>query len=233
MNALLFLTATDYIPPPYIESDSNFFATNGSSFKLTCWVEVEPSLTYEIIFILPNGEVAETNDHMEVTTLQHDDERVYINLVICKSVEDRDRGDYNCTVIDNYNNTNSKIATMIFVEKPLIAFKVATPIIQHVKEENRGQAQFKIEYTAYPSATFYWFNNFGEQISTNQTVTNFNKNEVVVQKKSIELMIKGIELNDYGNYTLIGTAAGMNFSTQVTLIVNGKHFCACCCHHHS
>jgi len=218
---------TDYIPPPDIESDSNFFATSGSSFKLTCWVEVKAGLMYAALFTLPNGEVAKTNDHMEVTTLEHDDdarERAHINLTVHESVEARDRGDYKCTVMDYHNNTNSKIATMVFVEQPTITFDVSNPVIQRLKGQSRGQAQFMIEYTAYPSATFYWFNNYGEQISTNHHVADLNKYDVTIQKESIKLKIKGIELSDYGNYTLIGTAAGMNFSTQVTLIVNGKDF---------
>ena len=83
-------------------------------FSLTCHVEVHGSLPYHAKFTKNDVEI-ETNDYVTITELQHEKDnrqRSFFNLTVLKGLKSRDAGDYKCTIIDYYKNTNSAFATV-------------------------------------------------------------------------------------------------------------------------
>lgn len=212
---------------PNITSDSKFFATDGNPIQLTCHVTMDHSAPYAAAFF--HKEVMlKSNDYLTVTELAHENEntqRSHFNLTIHNSLHERDEGDYRCTVMDYHNNTNSKIETIKFVTDPVIDFTVSSSIITINK--SRKQAAFLIEYKAFPSATFNFYNPKGEQISCDMDVMNRNKYDVVIDPDKIKFVVKYPTLEDYGNYDLIATTVGQSFNTTLRLIVNGEKFETC------
>lgn len=223
LNQLLDISAlTNYLPPPTITSDSNFFATDGNDFQLTCHIEVHTSVLYTASFT-HNGQVLKSNDYLTVTELQHEAnnrQKAHLNLTVRQSEETRDKGDYKCTLMDFYNNTNSNFATMTFVTEPVIELHPANHEI--TSERGKKQAQFLIDYKAFPSATFYLYNPKNEQICSDSDVMDRKKYDVVVTPETFKFKVKYPDLNDYGNYTLVATTVGRNFTTSVKLIVSGE-----------
>lgn len=216
-----FPALTKYLPTPTITSDSNFFATEGNAFQLTCHLEVHSSVPYTAAFH-HNGKVLTTNEYTNVTELQHETnnrQKAHLNLTIRQSIEARDEGDYKCTIMDYYNNTNSVLATITFVTEAVIKMSPTNPSIE-VKRGSK-QSQFLIEYTAYPSATFYLYNPKGEQICSDMDVMDRIKYDVEKTPDRFKFKVKYPDLNDFGNYTLVATTVGRNFSTSVRLIVSG------------
>lgn len=170
-----------------------------------------------------DGTMAKTSDYMTVSELQHDvnnRQKAHLNLTVHQSIESRDSGDYKCTVMDSHNNTNSALSTMIFVNEPVIELKPNNPIIK--TEQGKKQAVFLIEYTAFPSATFFVYNPNNEQISSDEDVMDRTKYNVKIDADQLKFTVKYPELNDFGNYSLVATTVGKNFTTTLKLIVSGK-----------
>lgn len=210
------------MPPPTIKSDSNFFATDGNDFQLTCHVEVHSDVIYTASFS-HNGQVLKSNEYLTVSELQHETknrQKAHLNLTVRQSEESRDAGDYKCIVMDFYNNTNSNIVTMTFVTEPVIELHPANREI--ISERGKKQAQFLIEYKAFPSATFYLYNPKNEQISCDTDVMDRTKYDVILSPEVFKFKVKYPDLNDYGNYTIVATTVGRNFTTSVKLIVSGE-----------
>lgn len=225
INQFKFTALTSYLPTPVITSDSKFFATEGYDFQLTCHVEVHSGLPYTAMFS-HNDRVAKTNDYMTVTELQHgsnDRQKAHLNLTIRQSIQERDEGDYKCTVMDYYNNTNSVIATMTFVSESVINLHPTNDFISI--DKGKKQAQFLIEYTAFPSAAFFFYDPRNEQISSDMDVMNRQKYDVEIKSDQIRFKVKYPDLNDFGNYTLMARTAGRNSTTSLRLVVSGKLHC--------
>lgn len=185
-------------------------------------MEVHSGVLYTASFS-HDGHVLKTNEHITVTELQHETgsrQKAHLNLTVRQSVEARDKGDYKCTIMDFYNNTNSVIATMTFVTEPVIELLPANPVIN--VERGKKQAQFLIEYTAFPSATFYLYNPKNEQVSSDQDVMDRKKYDVEITPDRFKFKVKYPDLTDFGNYTIVATTVGQNFTTSVKLIVSGK-----------
>lgn len=185
-------------------------------------MEINSGVLYTASFS-HNDEVLKTNEFITVTELQHEThnrQKAHMNLTVRQSVEARDKGDYKCTVMDFYNNTNSAIATVTFVSEPVIDLKPINPIIS--AERGKKQAQFLIEYTAFPSASFYVYNPRNEQVSSDQDVMDRKKYDVDITRDSFKFKVKYPDLTDFGNYTIVATTVGQNFTTSVKLIVSGE-----------
>ena len=185
-------------------------------------MEVHSGVPYTASFS-HDGKVLTTNEHITVSELQHETDnrqKAHLNLTVHNSVEARDKGDYKCTIMDFYNNTNSVIATMTFVTEPVIELIPANPVIS--VERGKKQAQFLIDYTAFPSATFYLFNPKNEQVSSDQDVMDRKKYDVEITPERFKFKVKYPDLTDFGNYTIVATTVGRNFTTTVKLIVSGK-----------
>lgn len=222
LNKDPFAALSNYLPTPIIISDSKFFATEGNDFTLTCHVEVHGSPLYRAAFSR-DGVAAKTSEYMTVSELQHDKnstEKAHLNLTVHQSIESRDSGDYKCTVMDDHNNTNSAIVTMVFVNEPVIELNPNNPVIK--TERGKKQAVFQVEYTAFPSATFFIYNPNNEQISSDESVMDRTKYNVKIDEHQIKFTVKYPELNDLGNYSLLATTVGKNFTTTLKLIVSGK-----------
>lgn len=189
---------------------------------LTCHLEVNSGVLYTAAFH-HNGIVLKTNEYTTVTELQHESnnrQKAHLNLTIRQSVEVRDKGDYKCTIMDFYNNTNSVLETITFVTEPVIELH---PINSEISaDRGKKQTQFLIEYTAFPSAAFYLYNPKGEQICSDTDVMDRKKYDVEITSDKFKFKVKYPDLNDYGNYTLVATTVGQNFSTTVKLIVSGE-----------
>lgn len=217
-----FSALTEYLPTPTVTSDSNFFATEGNDFQLTCHLEVHSGLPYTGAFY-HNGIVLKSDEHMTVTELRHEEnnrQKAHLNLTVRQSVEADDKGDYKCVLMDFYNNTNSVTVTITFVTEPVINLTPANSVIN--VDRGKKQVQFLIDYTAFPSATFYLYNPKGEQICSDTDVMDRKKYDVEITSDRFKFKVKYPDLNDYGNYTLVATTVGQNFSTSVKLIVSGE-----------
>lgn len=218
---------TDYVQKPIITSETKFFAKEGTFFQLTCSVEVKPGHLYRADFILPNGAIARTNDFMTVSDLAHDGTNMHIahiNLSVSNAIQSRDQGEYKCIVTDYHNNTNSNYATLTFVSDTNVEIKDISSSVVNITRV-RKQAQFVIDYIAYPAATLYWYNNRNELISTDNMAIR-KKYEVEITDKSdfmsVKFKIKHPELEDFGNYTLVFATVSRNFTATVRLVVSGK-----------
>lgn len=216
---------TAYIHKPTITSDSSLFATEGASFSLTCHAEVSNDLPYTIVFLLPNGQAATEQNFVIVSNLEHEDgnrRKSHVNLTIPNSVESRDKGDYKCTVMDLYNNTNSADVTITFIGEAKVEFQLTNPTITTSK--GKKQAQFLIDYIAYPKAFFEWYDPHKNMIVNNYDVLNREKYDIDISKDQIKFRIKFPGIEDYGEYTLVAYSGGQNFTQKVSLIVSGKKF---------
>lgn len=166
----------------------------------------------------------ETDDNHLVTNIQHDKHnklKAHINLTITNVIKSRDEGDYKCIMMDHYNNTNSVVKALTFVEEPTVTFKPENPEIKLSK--GKKQARFLINYKAFPEATIYIFNPKNEQISSDQDVMNREKYDVkITDDEEIQLMLKHPTIHDFGNYTVLASSAGRNFTTTVRLTVSEK-----------
>lgn len=223
-----FAALTNYLPTPNITSDSKFFATEGNDFTLTCHVQMEHSGILYTAAFSKDGVVAKTSDYMTVSELQHEEnnrQRSHLNLTVHQSIESRDDGDYKCTVMDTHNNTNSATATIKFVSEPVIDLKPINAVIK--TERGKKQAVFQIEYTAYPSATFFIYNPNNEQISSDQDVMDRTKYNVKIDADNLRFTVKYPALTDFGNYTLVATTVGKNFTTSLKLVVSGELLTCC------
>jgi Immunoglobulin domain len=224
LNKILikFAALSNYIKTPVIESSSKFFASEGSEFQLTCFSEVNAHMLYHVAFS-HNGKIVETNDYVTISGLQkdlHDDQKASINLTITQAVKERDEGDYKCTVMDNYDNTNSATATVNFVSEPVVTM---TPTKSEIEiEKGKKQATFLIEYLAYPPASFKIYNPKNESISSDMDVMDRYKYDVQIKEDQIKFKIKVPDINDFGDYIIVATTAGQNFSTKLKLIVSGE-----------
>lgn len=219
---MTFTALTNYLPPPTITSDSKFFATEGNDFQLTCHMELNSGILYTAAFF-HEGSRMESNEHMTVSELKHEEsnrQKAYVNLTVRQSVESRDSGDYKCTVMDYHNNTNSAIATITFVTEPVIELTSSNRVIY--VDKGKKQAQFLIEYTAFPSATFYMYDPKNGQISSDMAVMNRIKYDVIIDEHTIKFKVKYPDITDFGNYTLVATTVGKNFTTSVELFVSGE-----------
>lgn len=185
-------------------------------------MEVHSGVPYTASFS-HDGIVLKTNENITVTELQHETsnrQKAHLNLTVRQTLEARDKGDYKCTIMDFYNNTNSVIATMTFVTEPVIELVPSNPVIS--VDRGKKQAQFLIEYKAFPSATFYLYNPKNEQISSDQDVMDRKKYDVEITPEQLKFKVKYPDLTDYGNYSIVATTVGRNFTTSVKLIVSGE-----------
>lgn len=213
---------TDYIPTPVITSESKFFATEGNEFQITCRAEFPGSVPYLVKFE-HNGKVLDSTDYMTISDTIHENgnrHKSRVDLVVQEANKLRDEGDYKCIVMDYHNNTNSASEAMTFVTEPFVELNPTNSVI--TIDKGKKQAQFLIEYKGFPPATFYVFSPKNEQISCDLDVMNRVKYDVVNDGKSVKFKVKSPDINDFGNYTLIATTAGFNFSTILRLVVSGK-----------
>lgn len=224
LNQILMKLAalSNYIPMPVITSPSKFFASEGSEFQLTCHAVVTSHVLYAVAFS-HKGHVQKTNDYMTISELQHDEfdkQKASINLTVLQGVKERDEGDYKCIVMDYHNNTNSFEAEVNFVSEPIVTMNAIKSSIEIDKGKKR--ATFLIEYRAYPPASFKIYNPTNEPISNDMDVMDRIKYDVQIEEDRLKFIIKVPEINDFGEYTIVATTAGQNFTLKVKLIVSGK-----------
>lgn len=185
-------------------------------------MEVPGGVLYSAAFF-HNGIIMKSNDYATVTDMQHEENnrhRSHLNLTIHGGVQVRDEGDYTCTVMDFYNNTNSATVDMKFVTGPNVDLNPMKSLI--TVDRGKKSSNFLIYYKAYPPASFYVYDPRNEQISSDMDVMNRNKYDVVIDLEKIQFRVKYPDLNDFGNYTIVATTVGVNFSTSVKLVVSGE-----------
>lgn len=148
----------------------------------------------------------------------------YSNLTI-KGSQKSDQGAYICIVQDHANNTNN---VTHFV-------KVLDPHDSHIemKEENdvykleyplfydptATSVQWKINIQAHPKINkIEWINN------RNMTIGNSTKYMTTWNGKETLLKINEIDINDFGDYTLVAANKLTEKKLEVRLIVKGSFF---------
>lgn len=214
-----------YIPTPEITSDSKFFVMDGNNVTLTCHVNLHDAHVMYALFFVFNGKRIESDDVYILSEMQHDQHDVmktHRNLTIIDATAVRDHGDYKCVVMDHYNNTNSVTKTLDFVTEPTVELNPDNQVVkvQGQLSKKRKQAKFNIKYKAIPEATFYIFNPDQEQISTDEMVMKREKYTVRIKPDEIEFAVKYPDIHDFGDYKILASSAGKNFSTSVRLVVS-------------
>ncbi|KAG5675894.1 hypothetical protein PVAND_005754 [Polypedilum vanderplanki] len=216
-----------YIKKPIITSETDFYARDGDQLQITCHVELENDVAYSVFFTLPNGKVVnETSDFVELSQLKHEHDnrkKSHITLTIDHAEATRDKGDYTCTVKDLYENSNSVAATIVFVNEPIMEWKPANQNI--TTNQGKKRVQFLIEYVAYPEATFEVYNNHNELIARGTDVINREKYDVVISKIEIKFVVKSPNIKDFGEYTILATTDGKNYTQKLYLTVAEKPTC--------
>lgn len=196
---------------------------NGARFMLTCNVHMDTQVPYSVAFVLPDGSIASSNENIEVSSIEHDQDNrqnAHVNLTIINGIKERDEGTYKCLIMDMFNNTNSQETTIKFVDKPYVKFEAQNPEIK--TNERKKTARFLVDFIAYPKANFSWYNPKNEVISSNIDVTNRAKYDVKLLDNHIELIVKHPSLDDFGNYLLKASINDEEFTQIVSLIVTGK-----------
>ena len=211
-----------YIPPPTITSDSNFFASDDSEFQLTCTVEIDTHLPYNLTFSR-NGQQVETNDYVVISDIQHEKDNYQkssINLTVSKGSKSRDEGNYVCAVTDYFKNSNSITATVNFVSEPTVTMTPARDTVYVEKGNKYGT--FLVDFMAYPQASFKVYNPQNEPISSDTAVMDRYKYDVKIKDNRLTFKVKSPYINDFGNYTIVATTAGQNFTQSLRLEVSGE-----------
>lgn len=205
-----------------LTSDTKFFAIDGNDVTLTCDITLDSYTMFVLAFEYNGKKVEPDSDHV-VTDLRHDEfnkMKGHINLTIHNVKKSRDEGDYKCIVMDHFKNTNSITKSLIFVDKPDVNFTLDNGVLSINK--GKKQARFLINYSAFPEPIMFIFNPRNEQISADHDVMQREKYDVKIEDQQIRFAIKYPDINDFGNYTIIASSAGKNFSTSVRLIVREK-----------
>jgi hypothetical protein len=166
----------------------------------------------------------ESNDYVLISSLKHDEldwKKASINLTVTNAVKSRDEGKYKCVVVDYYNNSNSAIAEITFVSEPTVTMTTISDIIE--LDKGKKKATFLIDYKAYPPASFRVYSPMNEQISSDKDVMDRYKYDVVIDEERLKFSVKMPDINDFGNYTVVATTAGHNFTMSLRLVVSGEN----------
>jgi len=207
---------------PFIVSDSNNYAKNGDQFSLSCHVEMTSDAAYLIKFTLPNGHEAKTSDYLTLSEIEHeysDKRKSHRNLTIHDALDERDQGDYTCFIIDLFNNSNSAMSSITFVDKPVVQLNSSNPQITTTK--GKKSSKFHFNYFAYPKASFEWYGPQNNLIAKDKDIMKRQKYEIAISEDDMSFTIKYPGIEDYGEYTLVAYTDGERFEKKVKLIVSG------------
>jgi hypothetical protein len=123
--------------------------------------------------------------------------------------------------MDFYNNSNSAIADISFVSEPTVTMTTISDTIE--LDKGKKKATFLVDYKAYPPATFRVFSPRNEQISSDKDVMDRYKYDVILEEERLKFIVKMPDINDFGNYTVVATTAGHNFTMTLRLVVSGEN----------
>ncbi|KAL7045415.1 hypothetical protein ACKWTF_002226 [Chironomus riparius] len=215
-----------YLKKPIIISDSQNYAKNGDNFTLTCNVEMTSDAAYLIKFNLPNGKEAQTSDYLTLSEIEHEHNnkrKSHRNLTIHKALDERDQGDYTCIIIDLFNNSNSAMSSITFVDKPVVQLNSSNPMIKTSK--GKKTAKFHLNYFAYPKASFEWYDPHKNLIAKDNNIMTREKYNIAISPDDMTFTIKFPGIEDYGEYTLVAFTDGERFEKKVMLVVSEKPTC--------
>lgn len=180
-------------------------------------------MPYSVAFTLPNGVVANKDmPFLILSDLEHEHSnkrKSHVNLTIIDSVDSRDQGDYKCTLMDYHNNTNSATESIKFVDGSIVELNLTNPVI--VTTQGKKTARFLIDYFAFPSAKFTWYNPKNEEIIKDLDIMKRAKYDIEMRKDQIKFTVKKPGIEDFGNYTIEATSGGEIFTKQIRLVVSG------------
>ena len=145
----------------------------------------------------------------------------HVNLTIHKINKFKDEGEYTCLVRDHKNNTNTNFQTVKVPTEPYVKLSSITDKVE--TKFGKKQVTFMVEYDAFPSPTFHWYNNYNEKISNEAMVLKKDKYDVKINVDTVKLTIKSPDLADFGFYTLeASTMSGIKETIKLKLLVSGK-----------
>jgi hypothetical protein len=186
---------------------------------------VDSDVLYSAFFVLPSGKVLNvSSEFAQLSQLRHEPDnrrKSHINLTIEHAEAERDGGDYRCTIKDQHENTNSEDVIVTFVDHPIMEFRVTNQNITVTKAAKK-RVQFLVGYTAFPSATFEMYNNHNELIARGTDVFNRTKYDVIISKYEVKFQVKSPDIEDYGEFTLLSTTGGQNYTQKLNLVVSGE-----------
>lgn len=210
------LTTRNYVLS--ISSDTKFLAYEMYGLKITCTVESKGFIRYTLQ-MEHCGKTLTSTDYMTVSDLIFENDqkkRGEVALTILKSETNRDKGDYKCIVIDNFNNTNSVNATVTFITNS--SYMMTPKSIVEISEKGIAYVQFFFKFTIFPPAIFHIFRSGHVRISD---VVNPEKYEVLFERDIIKFKVKFPDVNDFGFYRILIKTITEDHSILFELIVLG------------
>ncbi|XP_056632203.1 vascular endothelial growth factor receptor 1-like isoform X1 [Diorhabda sublineata] len=197
MTIKTFLTVEDSVSslsPPVIMDQNKGHTVVGGNIHLNCNLRY-PEVNKEFLWIPPKGQI-----NTKRMVIKFDDTRS--SLLIANATLD-DRGTYVCNVSDHQGHFNvSNITVNVFdkTEQFISMYDVDNSSYRETKDGDE-YVELKAEVWGHPQPNFTWYNNTGNEIASEN-----DKYEVTYSQELniTSLKIKNINIDDYGNYTLIG-----------------------------
>lgn len=193
---------------------TNFNAIDGINVTITCII-LDLLNIIKLDFTFEGKKITDDDNHL-ITGFRYGDDSAK-NLTIINVAQTRDEGNYSCIATDQLDYNESVTNYLNFLDKPGLVFKTNETEIKTRASSKR--VRFTINYGAYPSAVFYIFDPDDELIYFNKDNMNIKKYDAEVYQDRIEFNIKRPNLEDFGNYTIVGTCAGKNYTMIAYLIV--------------
>lgn len=210
-------------------SASDFYATDGKPFALSCYLPV--NCDCDISFVLPNKQKAVTNDYLSLSSgKQHP--TLGRTLEIQKFNRLRDNGTYGCVLMRNETNEFRKSEKAVkFVENPHLNLSVVAPIVKVLLKNDRTATPvtLSVDYDADPQPEFFW-----DDSEKNRRLGQFPANTLEgrfeddkfsgkLSPHKVDLHLKSVDYDDTGIYTLIALDRfGDQKSVSIKLEVYGE-----------
>lgn len=166
-----------------------------------------------------------TKDVMSISELKinvKEPQKASMTLTIFKGDEERDKGAYECNVIDYNKNEASQIKFVEFVQYPNIELQNINNKYTINDEKN---VTFSFNFTSHPEAAFKLYNPRKVLIAIDEVSLYAEKYKIVITPNSsfaLEILKPSVQ-HDFGEFKIEAVAGGENASTTLELTVIGNN----------
>lgn len=189
---------------------------DGFSKTMTCSISVNYEKNTDITFKFNNNAV--TQDENNIITRFQQGRTIGKNLTIIHIKKHRDEGNYSCTV-KKFNKTETSSRYLKILYPRNVVFECVNRSIKI----NAGDplVRFVVTYKSNEKPHFEITNPKSQTISFDEKIVDKSKYDVKINETTIELFIMQVDIDDFGNYKILGIYEGY-FPYNVTLIVYKK-----------
>lgn len=202
-------------------SDFQFRSIDGLDVTMNCSIILKSENNYTINFEF-KSKVVKENDNIIITEFQQG-QRVGKILKITRLKKKRDEGKYSCIVTDQFKKTNSITRNLQILNPPMVIFEHVNGSIEVNAGDEIVKLSLNFKTPALPIPIFKITNPRTGVIFYNYSISNKTKYDVKIDKSTIDLTVKHINFDDYGNFTFLATYDEQKyFVNDIKLIVNVK-----------